>query len=100
MIRHMVSWRFKEGFSDEEKRHYAQKMKADLEALKTVIPGILLLEVIIDVLPSSNQDVLLNSLFESAEALAAYQPHPSHASVSKWVGTVMQDRTCIDFVES
>lgn len=100
MIRHIVSWNFKEEFTLEENKKHALKMKKDLEALKDKIPGIISLNVIIDMLPGSNHDIALYSLFESEEALAAYQPHPEHVKVSNWVGTVVKNRACIDFVEN
>jgi hypothetical protein len=38
-------------------------------------------------------------LFENEEALATYQAHPEHKRVSVFVGSVMQDRACIDYFE-
>lgn len=99
MIRHIVMWNFKEGFSQAENRANAQKVKTELESLTTVIPGIISLKVIIDPLPSGNREIALNSLFESEETLAAYQIHPEHVRVSQFVGTVMRNRTCFDYLE-
>ena len=99
MVRHIVIWNFKEGFSDTEKRQNALTVKTELENLKKVIEGIIELEVFIDALPSSNRDIVLNSLFEDENALSLYQIHPEHKRVSAYVGTVLQDRTCIDYYE-
>ena len=99
MIRHIVAWNYKVGFSQEENRENAQKVKYELEALKDCISGIIEFEVIIDPLDTSNRDVVLDSLFESEKALADYQVHPEHKRVSAFVGSVLQDRVCIDYYE-
>ncbi len=96
MIRHIVAWRFREGFTQEENAANVQKVKAELEALASAIPGIVSLRVMTDALPTGNRDVMLDSVFESAAALAAYQVHPEHVRVSAYVGTVLRDRTCFD----
>ena len=99
VIRHIVTWNFKEGFSDTEKRQNALKVKTELENLKKVIQGIIELRVFIDVLLSSNRDIILNSIFENEKALSEYQIHPEHKRVSAYVGTVLQNRACIDYYE-
>ena len=99
MVRHIVSWSFADGISDEENRANAQRIKRELEALPGIIDGIAELKVTIDLLPSSTRDAVLNSLFENAESLKAYQVHPEHKRVSAFVGSVMKDRVCIDFEE-
>lgn len=99
MVRHIVAWNYKEGFSDAENKENAQKIKAELEALTKCIDGIIELKVYINTLPTGNRDATLNSLFESEDALAAYQIHPEHKRVSSFVGTVMQNRACIDYHE-
>jgi heme-degrading monooxygenase HmoA len=92
-------WNPKDGFSNEQKRENARTIKAELEALRAVIPGIISLEVLIDTLPTGDCDIVLNSLFASEEALAAYQVHPEHVRVSQYVSTVLQNRTCADYLE-
>jgi len=99
MVRHIVAWNYKDGFSDNENKENAQKVKSELEALTKCIDGIIELKVHIDVLSSSSKDVILNSLFESEEALSAYQIHPEHQRVGAFVGTVMQNRVCVDYYE-
>ncbi|MHC5373069.1 Dabb family protein [Enterococcus sp. LJL120] len=55
--------------------------------------------MVLDLLPTSNHDVAVYSLFESAEALAAYQIHPEHVPVSNWASSVVENRVCLDFEE-
>ena len=99
MVRHIVAWNHQEGFTESEKKENAQKIKESLEALPQCIEGIVELRVYIHTLPSGNKDVILNSLFQSEDALAAYQVHPEHKKVSAFVGAVMQNRACIDYDE-
>ena len=99
MVRHIIMLDFAEGFSDRENRVNAEKVKRLLEALKDTIPGIVEFKVIIDVLPTGNRDIVFNTLFESAEALAAYQVHPAHVEAAEFVASVMRNRSCIDYLE-
>jgi len=99
MIRHIVAWNFKEGLTESEKRAHAEKIKRELEALPQHIEGIVEITVHIDLLPSSTRSVMLNSLHESVDALQVYQAHPEHQKVGAYIGSVMQDRVCVDYVE-
>ena len=98
-IRHIVMWNYREGGTDEQNHRNARKMKEGLEALVETVPGIIRLEVIIDACSTSNRDVVLNSLFVSEKALAEYQVHPEHVIISNYIGTIMRNRTCIDYYE-
>ena len=98
MVQHIVSWNYADGFSDDENKMNAQKVKYELEELKQVIDGIVELKVYTEILPSSNKDIALYSLFESADCLNAYQEHPEHKRVSAYVGMVMKNRVCIDYM--
>lgn len=97
MIRHIVALRYKEGFSKEENEAHAQKIKTLLEELQHAIPGIQEFTVHINLLSSSTMGIVFDSIFESKEALDAYQIHPDHTRIAEYVRSVMRDRTCIDF---
>ena len=97
MIKHIVAWRFYDTLSASERQNAARKLKHDIEALKPQIDGVLSLTVIIDPLPTSNRDILLDGTFVSTEALAAYQIDPRHQAVGQYLSTVAGDRACIDF---
>ena len=47
-------------------------------------------------LDSSKGDILLDSAFESREALAAYQTHPKHLAAAAVVKSVTVHRSCAD----
>jgi vesicle coat complex subunit len=88
MTKHIVLWNYADGFSPEENLQNAQKMKGLLEELPNLIDGIVELKVHINMMQSSNRDIMLDSLFESEEALAAYIGHPEHKRVGEFVRSV------------
>ncbi len=98
MIRHIVMFTLKD-FDEEEKDSVKLKIKNMLEDLKDIIPGIVKINVITNPLPTTNGDVILDSLFESEEALANYQVHPEHMKAGEYIGTVRKERICIDYYE-
>lgn len=98
MIRHIVMFTLKD-FSEDEKVSVKLKIKDMLEGLKDIIPGIVKLNVITEPLHTTDGDVVLDSLFESEEALGNYQIHPEHKKVGEYIGTVRKDRICIDYYE-
>ena len=99
MIRHVVAWDYREGFSDAENRENALRVKTEAEALIHSVEGIVEIKVHTDLLGSSERDVVLSSLHESEEALAAYQAHPEHQKVAAFIGTVLGNRVCVDYPE-
>ena len=84
MVKHMIIWKLKDEIAD--KAAYTLKIKAELEALKGKIDGLLEMRIITEGLPSSTGDLMMDSTFESAAALAAYAKHPLHVAVAD--GTV------------
>ncbi|GAA0237528.1 Dabb family protein [Metaclostridioides mangenotii] len=99
MVRHVVFWNYDEKISNNERIGSSKKIKSDLEALGSVVDGVVSIEVSIDALDSSNVDIMLDSLFESKEALINYQNHPEHKKVGEFVKVLMCSRKCFDSVE-
>lgn len=97
MIRHVIIWNFKEELTDSEKTAYAAEIKEKLEALKGVVPGLEEIVVRTGLLGSSNGDIMLDSMFESEEALSGYQTHPEHLKAAALVRSVTAHRSCADF---
>lgn len=97
MVKHIIIWEFKEGLSDSENRSNAEKAKAGLEGLKGRVDGLLDVHVIIDLLPSSNGNIVLDCTLKDEESLKAYQVNPEHLKVASFVRTVTQNRKCVDF---
>lgn len=100
MVRHIILWKIKEELSEAEKKEIKAGVKAGLEGLKGKIPGLTDIRVQTDSLKSSNADLMLDSTFESEEALKGYSVHPAHVAVAdEKVRPFMQVRMCLDFEE-
>lgn len=99
MIRHIVAWNFKEGFSEEENLSHANKVKQELEALKDLIKEIVEIKVSIQPTSASMRKVMLTTVFNSEEDLANYQVHPEHKRVGGFIKEVLTERVCLDFEE-
>ena len=98
MVKHVIIWKLKEELGGAEKAEVKKNAKAALEALCGKIDGLLDIKVLIDFLPSSNGDMMLDTTFESAEALSAYQVHPDHVSAAdSFVRPFTNTRLCCDF---
>ena len=59
MVKHIILWKLKEEFSEEEKKQIKAGIKEGLEGLAGQIPGMTEIKVRIDCLPSSTVDVML-----------------------------------------
>ena len=69
-----------------------------LEGLKGEIPGMIDIKVNIEPLDSSNAEVMLDSTFESVEALKGYSVNPKHVAVAdSFVRPYTASRTCMDY---
>lgn len=82
MVKHVILWQLKDELSAEEKSAVKAGIKEGLESLSGKIPGLVDIHVNIDALPSSNADLMLDTTFESAEALKGYSTHPAHVAVA------------------
>ena len=82
MVKHVILWQLKDELSDTEKAAVKAGIKEGLEGLAGQIPGLVNIRVNIDALPSSNADLMLDTTFETAEALKGYSTHPAHVAVA------------------
>lgn len=98
MVKHIILWTLKEELSENEKEEVKKGIKEGLEGLKGKIPGMTDIQVRIDKLASSNVDVMLDSSFESKEALKGYSVHPEHVKVAnEKVRPYTAIRSCMDY---
>lgn len=98
MVKHIILWTLKEEFTGDQLQEIKLGIKEGLEGLKGQIPGLVDIKVQIDKLASSNADVMLDSTFESEEALKAYAVHPAHVAVADGkVRPFTKTRSCLDF---
>ena len=70
MVKHIIIWKLKSEFTEEEKAACRAEAKRRLESLNGKIEGMIDLRVITTPYPTSNGDMMLDSSFESTEALA------------------------------
>lgn len=97
MVKHIIIWTLKE-MPEDEKAKVKEGIKSGLEGLKDLVPQIKDIKVVIDHLPSSTGDLMLDSTFESAEDLAGYSKHPAHVAVAnEKVRPYTANRACLDF---
>ena len=98
MVKHIILWNLKDEFTEEQKADIRAGIKEGLEGLKGKVPGIVDIQVNIHGLESSNADLMLDSTFESEEALKAYATHPEHVAVADGkVRPYTAVRSCLDF---
>ena len=98
MVKHIILWTLKE-MSDAEKESVKKGIKEGLEGLKGKIPGLVDIKVNTSGrLASSTADLMLDSTFESEEALKGYSKHPEHvAAADSKVRPFTASRACLDF---
>ena len=98
MVKHIILWKLKDALSGEEKKEVKAGIKEGLEGLKGKIPGLIDIKVRTEGLASSNADVMLDSAFESEEALKGYSSHPAHVQVADTkVRPYTEIRMCLDY---
>ena len=97
MVKHIILWKLKDEYNNDDVK---KGIKEGLEGLLGIIPGLVEIKVQTEKLDSSNVDVMLYSVFESADALKGYAVHPEHVKVADTkVRPFTQTRACIDFEE-
>ncbi len=97
MIKHIVMWDVR-GTTQEEKLLAINELKAAFSGLEAKIPGLLHMEVGVDMSRASYAcDVVLYSEFDSRESLAAYAEHPEHARVKRLLVDVRVARHQVEY---
>ena len=97
MVKHIIMWKLQE-MTPVEREVVIRGIKENLEALNGKIPGLLSLKVETDRIKADGPDLLLDSTFEDAQALAAYAVHPLHTAVADtFVRPFTAMRTCFDY---
>lgn len=100
MTRHIILWKLKDELTAQQKQEVKAEIKRGLEGLAGKIPGLVSIKVNTEGLPSSNVDLMLDSSFESPEALKGYSVHPAHVAVADGkVRPFTAGRYCLDFEE-
>jgi len=93
MIAHIVLFKLK-----DRSPQSVEKARDVLLRLKGRIPLLRQLEVGIDVLHSERSyDIALVTKFDSLEELEAYQKHPVHVEVAKYMTSVRESAIAVDY---
>jgi quinol monooxygenase YgiN len=100
MLKHIVMWKVK-GETPEERADACLRVKRSFESLQDKIPGLLALEVGIDISRVDYAcDVVLYSEFDSQQALDAYATHPAHLAVREELGDIRTSRQQADYFQT
>ena len=98
MVKHMIIWKIDDKYSTAQKEEILNNAKRELEGLKGKIEGLVDISLQIEKLETSNADMMLDSLFESFEALKGYAVHPLHVAVAdNFIRPFTATRLCMDF---
>ena len=96
-IRHIVMWKVN-GTTAAERAAHAERVKGELESMRGRVPGLLTLEVGIDLSGVDYAcDVVLCSEFTSQAALDAYADHPEHVRVKRALQDLRASRHQVDY---
>ena len=100
MIKHIVLWKLKATAEGRSKQENALELKRRLENLNGNIPGLIFLEVGIN-LPDNNSgdeaDVVLYSEFDDIASLKAYHAHPEHQKIIPFARAIREERRVVDY---
>ena len=95
MIKHVVVWKIKD---PTQKAAHAKAVKRALESLRGHIPGMLAIEVGINIgYDSQAEDLVLYAEFADRAALDVYREHPLHLDAKAIVRVLTTGRRAIDW---
>ncbi len=98
MVRHIILWQMKDELTQAQKEEAKAKIKEQMEDLAGKVPGLEKIQIIADVLPSSNVDLMLDCTLADEKALENYAVNPLHVAIKD--GLIMpnvKSRYCIDY---
>ena len=98
MIRHIVMWTFPDEVGGRTRAEVVAEVKRRLEECAGLVDGMGAFRVVVpqDGLEASF-DLLLDSEFESVEALQAYATHPTHRAVGELIAATRTARHAFDY---
>ncbi|MAM11042.1 MAG: stress responsive protein [Rhizobiaceae bacterium] len=97
-VRHIVMWNVA-GDTSGERARAISRVRAEFEALRGQIPGMLRLEIGVDHSGISYAcDMVLVSEFENEAALRAYAAHPAHLAARERLEGLRVARHQVDYI--
>jgi hypothetical protein len=94
VIRHIVQWKLK---PTDDRAAVVEEIRAALEPLVGVVPGLISLTVRPDVSGGDNWDAVLVSEHDSVDAVAAYMAHPAHVAAAAVPRSYAEQRAVVDY---
>ena len=96
MVKHMIIWKMND--ENTNKDATAAEIKAALEDLVGKIEGLVSMQIHTNGMDCSSGDLMMDSTFTDAAALAAYQAHPLHQAIANGlVRPAMRQRLSFDY---
>ena len=96
MLRHLVAWNLKPAHNNPETLALVHR---ELASLKDRVPLVKSLTVVSTaILPRSNRQIMLDTIFEDEAALDAYLIHPEHKQVVEVISHLLDERTVVDYL--
>jgi len=83
MVKHMIIWKLNDGLKDRAAT--VAEIKRELEGLVGKIDGLLEMHILTNGMACSAGDLMMDSSFTDANALAAYQSHPLHQAIANGI---------------
>ena len=97
MVKHMIIWKLKSEFDNAERK---AEIKEKLEGLVGKIDGLISMNILTEGFDSSSGSLMMDSTFESNEALKAYQQNPLHKDIAvNLVRRAVEQRLSFDFYQ-
>ena len=95
MVKHIIIWKLKPEFDTPERK---AEIKSALEGLVGEIPGLISMNILTEGFESSSGSLMMDSSFESNEALKAYQSHLLHKEIAvNLVRPSVENRLSFDY---
>ena len=92
MIKHIVTWKFRDGTEDEAKKFLdgLNSLVGQIEVLRSVETGL-------NINPNADQSAVLIATFDSLEDLEKYKNDPRHIAASSLCREIREARYAVDF---
>lgn len=98
MIRHIVFWKFHEQAEHRSKHENLIMAKQLLMDMQGKIPGLITIDCGININQTdASWDLALYTEFDNQPSLDAYQEHPDHMKVKKFMAGVRDQRAVVDW---
>jgi len=96
MVRHIVSWNYREEVPAEKREALNGYFREAFPALVGLIPGVTKVDFFAPPLSSSSKDLCLYVEMEGPEVIEVYANHPEHIKVAQHIRANCKDRCCTD----